>query len=124
MTAPLTAVVHTLVTARAALADATPSPDPTGGGLRPGLEETDITPGLVGFLVTFVLAVACVFLFLSLSRHLRTTRRNAEAQGLEIEPRKGIGIQRDTPRAADDGDGAGPATGDAGTDPGRKDGPA
>lgn len=72
-----------------------PSPDPTEGVLRPGLEETDITPGLVGFLVTFAVAVACVFLFLSFSRHLRKARRNAEEQGLEIDTRKGIEIQRD-----------------------------
>ncbi|MBO0611167.1 hypothetical protein [Myceligenerans salitolerans] len=74
---------------------AAPSPDPTEGVLRPGLEETDITPGLVGFLVTFAVAVACVFLFLSLTRHLRKARRNAEEQGLDVERRKGIEIRRD-----------------------------
>lgn len=79
----------------AEFAAAAPSPGPTGGGLRPGLEETDITPGLTGFLVTFAVAVACVFLFLSLTRHLRRTRHNAEEQGLEVGRREGIEIQRD-----------------------------
>jgi hypothetical protein len=65
------------------------------GVLRPGLEESDITPGLTGFVVTFVVALACVLLFLSLTRQLRRTRRNAEEQGLEIEQRKGIKIERD-----------------------------
>lgn len=74
---------------------AAPSPDPTEGVLRPGLEEIDITPGLTGFLVTFAVAVACVLLFLSLTRHLRKARRNAEEQGLDVEKRKGIEIQRD-----------------------------
>ncbi|MBL0888201.1 hypothetical protein [Myceligenerans indicum] len=80
------------------LAAEAPSPGPTEGGLRPGLEDTDISPGLVGFLVTFVVAVACVFLFLSLARHLRKARANAEEQGLEIDKGKGGGgadIQRD-----------------------------
>ncbi|GAB3164715.1 hypothetical protein GCM10027059_21280 [Myceligenerans halotolerans] len=70
-------------------------PDPTEGVLRPGLEETDITPGLIGFLVTFAVAVVCVFLFLSLTRHLRKARRNAEEQGLDVGRREGIEIQRD-----------------------------
>ncbi|GAB4086767.1 hypothetical protein GCM10028784_33970 [Myceligenerans cantabricum] len=95
------------------LAAATPVPDPTEGGLRPGLETTDITPGLTGFLVTFAVAIACVLLFLSLSRHLRRTRHNAREQGLDVDEgrKKGIEIQPDAdPRrhqdARPDGHGA------------------
>ncbi|RPF20053.1 hypothetical protein [Myceligenerans xiligouense] len=93
---PTTTAVAALVGGRwAEFAASAPSPDPTEGVLRPGLEETDITPGLVGFLVTFAVAVACVFLFLSLTRHLRKARRNAEEQGLDVRTREGIEIQRD-----------------------------
>lgn len=40
----------------------TPSPDE----LRPGLDPTDISPGLIGFVVTFLVAAAAVLLFLSM----------------------------------------------------------
>lgn len=39
--------------------------------LRPGLKETDVSPGLVGFLAIFAVAVAVTGLFLLLSRQIR-----------------------------------------------------
>lgn len=59
-----------------------PSPNPTEGTLRPGLEEWQVSPGLIGFVVTFALAVACVLLFLNMSKHLRRAGHNAREQGL------------------------------------------
>lgn len=91
----MTAVAAVVVGRWVEFAAAVPSPDPTEGVLRPGVEETDISPGLTGFLVTFAVAIACVFLFLSLTRHLRKARRNAEEQGLDVGRREGIEIQRD-----------------------------
>lgn len=44
--------------------------------LRPELDPYDVTPGLVGFLVMFAIAGACILLFLSLTRHLRRSKRN------------------------------------------------
>ncbi|MFJ3405809.1 hypothetical protein [Promicromonospora sp. NPDC090134] len=98
---------------------ADPSPNPTEGQLRPGLESWQVSPGLVGFLVTFVLALACVLLFLNMSKHLRRAGHNARQQGLPVpEPevisfsRPGEGAEGDGPDAgtggasAPDGDGA------------------
>ncbi|WP_035833219.1 hypothetical protein [Jonesia quinghaiensis] len=39
--------------------------------LRPGLVETDVSPGLPGFLAIFAIAVTTVFLFLGFSKRLR-----------------------------------------------------
>lgn len=98
---------------------ADPSPNPTEGQLRPGLQTWQVSPGLVGFLVTFALAVACVLLFLNMSKHLRRAGHNARQQGLPVpEPevisfsRPGEGAEGDGPDAgtggtpAPDGDGA------------------
>ncbi|MFE7407506.1 hypothetical protein [Isoptericola sp. NPDC057559] len=89
-----------------------PSPSPTQGP-----NELQVTPGLAGFVATFAVAVACVLLFLSLTRHLRRAQRNAEERGLPIEEPKRVGFDRaDRPGpsagatdAPDDGSpGAGP----------------
>lgn len=56
-------------------AETTPPPSP-GGELRPGLEPTDVSPGLPGFLTMFAIAVACVVLFLSLNKQLRKVRHS------------------------------------------------
>lgn len=110
-----------------ALALATdPSPNPTENQLRPGLEEWQVSPGLIGFVVTFVLALACVLLFLNMSKHLRRAGHNARVQGLPVPTQEGIGFRRadgDTPAAdgakgadsAGTSDTAGPS--DAGSSP-------
>ncbi|MCF4120061.1 hypothetical protein L1785_03635 [Antribacter sp. KLBMP9083] len=90
------------------LAAADPSPNPTGGTLRPGLTETDVSPGLIGFLVTFAIAAACVLLFVSLTKHLRKARRNAEDLGLPVERRQSIGFRRDDEASAPAEGGNGP----------------
>jgi hypothetical protein len=78
-----------------ALALATdPSPNPTENQLRPGLEEWQVSPGLIGFVVTFALAVACVLLFLNMSKHLRRASHNARAQGLPVATPDVIGFSR------------------------------
>ncbi|WP_265523504.1 hypothetical protein [Oerskovia flava] len=59
-----------------------PFPAPTDP-LRPDLEPTDVSPGLPGFLAIFLLAVACVGLFLGLSRQLRRMNHNAQQRGAE-----------------------------------------
>jgi hypothetical protein len=101
-----------------ALALATePSPNPTENQLRPGLEPWQVSPGLIGFVVTFVLAVACVLLFLNMSKHLRKAGHNARQQGLPIAESEGIAFRRT------DGDAEFGATESAGTsDAGAPDG--
>lgn len=39
--------------------------------LRPGLDETDVTPGLPGFLATFGVAIAIIFILLNMTKRLR-----------------------------------------------------
>ncbi|NLF04257.1 MAG: hypothetical protein GX593_04545, partial [Actinomycetales bacterium] len=59
------------------LAEATPSPSPTTG-LREGLEESAISPGLAGFLAVFAIAVASLALFYSLTGKLRGVKHRGE----------------------------------------------
>lgn len=54
---------------------ATPSPSPTTGG---ELDPLDVSPGLLGFLVTFGLVVVCIALFVSMTRILRRVGRRPE----------------------------------------------
>ncbi|MFC8801687.1 hypothetical protein ACFT2C_28455 [Promicromonospora sp. NPDC057138] len=73
---------------------AEPTPNPTEGQLRPGLESWQVSPGLIGFVVTFALALACVLLFLNMSKHLRRAGHNARQQGLPVATQEGIGFRR------------------------------
>ena len=113
-----------------------PSPNPTEGQLRPGLEAWQVSPGLIGFLVTFALAVACVLLFLNMSKHLRRAGHNARQQGLPIAESEGIAFRRtdgDAQFGAAESTGSPESAGSAGspesdtdtdTDKGPADGPA
>ncbi|MDC7120016.1 hypothetical protein OMK64_00520 [Cellulomonas fimi] len=65
---------------------ATPSPSPSdveltapGGG----------SPGFIGFVVTFLLAVAAIGLFLSLTKQLRIVDRRAKQLGLDDDGDQG-----------------------------------
>lgn len=93
------------------LAQATPSPSPTPG-LREGLEESAISPGLAGFLAIFGVALASVLLFYSMTGKLRGVRvRDGVATTVEAP------VQAD-PRPAPAGsvadDGASGSPGDGG----------
>ncbi|GAB6936491.1 hypothetical protein ACQP60_13380 [Isoptericola variabilis] len=95
-----------------ALLAAAPSPSPSQGP-----DELQVTPGLAGFVATFAVAVACVLLFLSLTRHLRRAQRNAEDQGIPLEEPKHFGLhgpgrRPGAPEDAPDGDQARGGAGD------------
>ncbi|WP_275006594.1 hypothetical protein [Promicromonospora iranensis] len=101
-----------------------PSPNPTEGTLRPGLEEWQVSPGLIGFIVTFALAIACVLLFLNMSKHLRQAGHNARQQGLPVPAPQVVSFRRadsngDTAPAAKEPDDA--STPDAGGTSGTSD---
>ncbi|GCD20578.1 hypothetical protein CTKZ_21400 [Cellulomonas algicola] len=96
-----------------ALLAAAPSPSPSdveltapGGG----------SPGFLGFVVTFLLAVAAIGLFLSLTKQLRKVDRRAKQLGLDDDgtgddtTARGDGGATDAPDASDRPDGPG-ATG-------------
>ena len=84
----------------------TPTPSPTGAA------ATSLgSPGITGFIVTFVLAVALIGLFLSLTRHLRIVDRRSRQREEPDEadaPAPGTGpgvvppLQAGNDRAADD----------------------
>lgn len=52
---------------------ATPTPTPTGGP-----SDDQVTPGVVGFIVTFLLALVVVLLVLDMVRRIRRVRYRAE----------------------------------------------
>ena len=86
----------------------TATPSPSDDPLREDLDPNDVSPGLVGFLAIFAVALATVGLFFALSRQLRRMRHNAEVQGIgadgPLEPGDG--------GATSDGESPGGATGD------------
>lgn len=60
---------------------ATPTPTPTSGP-----NEDQVTPGVVGFTVTFLIAVAVVLLVIDMTRRIRRVRYRAEiAEKLDAE---------------------------------------
>ncbi|MEZ0447958.1 hypothetical protein [Cellulomonas sp. ICMP 17802] len=62
------------------LAAPAPSPSPTDVNI----DGTPVgSPGFLGFVFTFLLAVALVFLFLSLTKQLRVVDRRAKKLGLD-----------------------------------------
>jgi hypothetical protein len=67
---------------------ATPSPTPVE---VPTAEQT--SPGVLGFLVTFAVAVAAILLALSLTRHLRVVDRRAAQQAREDEETAGLAAE-------------------------------
>ena len=60
-----------------ALTAATPAPSPENT-LRPGLDPSQVSPGLIGFLMTFVLTAAVVLLVIDFNRRNRRLRYRAQ----------------------------------------------
>jgi hypothetical protein len=74
---------------------ATPTPTPSSGP-----SEDQVTPGVVGFVVTFLVAVAVVLLVIDMVRRIRRVRYRAEiAEKLDAEQ---AGQQDTAPGAEDD----------------------
>ncbi|MFQ4147768.1 hypothetical protein AAGW05_03580 [Arthrobacter sp. LAPM80] len=53
---------------------------PTQPGLRPGLTEDQITPGLLGFVVTFSIVVIMFFLIRDMVKRIRRVRYRAQVE--------------------------------------------
>lgn len=62
--------------------DPTIPPQP---GLRPGLTEDQITPGLLGFVVTFSIVVIMVFLIRDMVKRIRRVRYRAQVAGEDVD---------------------------------------
>jgi flagellar biosynthesis/type III secretory pathway M-ring protein FliF/YscJ len=83
---PLPTVIHTaLGSGLVRLAEVTPTPTPT-----PASYDTDqVTPGVVGFVVTFVLAILVILLVLDMVRRVRRVNYRAQiAEELDAEERE------------------------------------
>jgi hypothetical protein len=67
------------------------APNPIDEGtLRPGLDPSQVTPGMLGFLMTLLLAVAVIFLVRDFNRRNRRLRYRAEyAERRAAEERAG-----------------------------------
>lgn len=90
-----------------------PSPEET---LAPGVDESDVTPGLLGFLVTLFLVLCVVFLIRDMVRRIRRVRyRDQVANGSETETEG----DDDAPGAGAVAGGAGSGTAAAASAPGR-----
>lgn len=53
---------------------------PTQPGLRPGLTEDQVTPGLLGFIVTFAIVVIMFFLIRDMVKRVRRVRYRAQVE--------------------------------------------
>lgn len=71
--------MHTLI-----LIAATDPAVPNGPGLRPGLTEEQVTPGLLGFLVTFFIVVIMVFLIRDMVKRIRRVRYREQLVAAEV----------------------------------------
>jgi hypothetical protein len=82
------------------------APNPIDEGtLRPGLDPSQVTPGMLGFLMTLLLAVAVIFLVRDFNRRNRRLRYRAEyAERRAAEERAGGPAGADS--AGTDGAGA------------------
>jgi hypothetical protein len=60
------------------VAAVTPSPEPSTE--PPGFNEDTVTPGVVGFIVTFLVAVAVIVLIVDMVRRVRRVNYRAQAR--------------------------------------------
>lgn len=80
------------------------APNPIDEGtLRPGLDPSQVTPGVLGFLMTLLLAVAVIFLVRDFNRRNRRLRYRAEyAERRAAEERVGGYAEADAARTDSD----------------------
>ena len=81
----------------------TPSPGPGDNGLRPGLSADQVTPGLLGFVMTAFMVIAVVALMVSMTRRIRRVRYRAQideatADGLEAPDALSVQVPEDAVR--------------------------
>jgi hypothetical protein len=117
-----TALTEATLRAGAWFANAAPSPSPSPSGFGVFMGDEDlVTPGVVGFIVTFLVALTTVFLIVDMTRRVRRTRYRGEVrERLEAEAAAaaaGQPARADGDPAFPDGDATSPdGTPDAGPD--------
>ncbi len=87
----------------------TPSPLPTPS-LREGISEDQVTPGLLGFIMTAFFVVATALLIVDMVRRIRRVRYRAQVEEERIAAAAAADIEAAEAAEADSG-GAGPAAG-------------
>lgn len=80
--------MHTLI-----LIAATTPPSPPLPTLRPGLSEDQITPGLLGFVITFSIVVVMFFLIRDMTKRVRRVRYRAQVEGGLVAGSHGPGAE-------------------------------
>ena len=90
----------------------TPAPTPTPS-LRPGLSQDQVTPGLLGFLLTAFIVVLTSLLIVDMVRRIRRVRYRAQVE----EERAAAQADGGAPQAADAGPGAQDPAGQPGNRP-------
>jgi hypothetical protein len=87
----------------------TPSPGPSPSPVVRGPDPDLVTPGVAGFLVVFLLAVATIFLLRSMTGHLRKVRYSPDpAAEDDATPAGDAGEPvRNEPETAENGPGRG-----------------
>jgi hypothetical protein len=90
----------------------TPAPTPTPS-LRPGLSQDQVTPGLLGFLLTAFIVVLTALLIVDMVRRIRRVRYRAQVE----EERAAAQAAGDAPQAADGGPGVQDPAGQPGNRP-------
>lgn len=106
--------MHSLLLALAT----TPAPAPTPS-LRPGLSPGQVTPGLLGFLLTAFIVVLTALLIVDMVRRIRRVRYSAQVEEERAAAAADAAAINDAPQAT----GAGPQTtgaGDAAGQPGNR----
>lgn len=73
------------------------------------LTEYDVSPGVIGFLVTFAVVVACIPLFRSMTGKLRKVDRRAQEEAREEAAREEAAREAGTGRAGNGSTGTGRA---------------
>lgn len=92
----------------------TPSPLPTPS-LREGISEDQVTPGLLGFIMTAFFVVATALLIMDMVRRIRRVRYRAQVEEERIAAAAAADVEAE--EAAEAGLGAaGPAAGPAAVD--------
>ena len=87
----------------------TPSPLPTPS-LREGISEDQVTPGLLGFIMTAFFVVATALLIVDMVRRIRRVRYRAQVEEERIAAAAAADIEAAEAAEADSG-AAGPAAG-------------
>ena len=96
--------MHSLLIALATAPAPTPSPS-----LRPGLSQDQVTPGLLGFLLTAFIVVLTALLIVDMVRRIRRVRYRAQVEEERAAAEAGIdGAGRESPAggAPEDANGA------------------